>query len=185
MEKQMWRIDAADWTLIPVENATFILEEAKDMVAYTIEINEKISARAFSIFSILLPITSALIAVLVNEKLKPAMNDAMIIFLLFFIISGLIIIMYGLGKIIFPRDLYPSGREPRQVCIPEFLAQGGLDATQAKLAVIVNEIENCQLKISGNNTINTKRIADLKMVMMALGLMFALSTLILAVHFIF
>jgi hypothetical protein len=63
-----FKIEVANWQSIKIENARHILLEAKDYLRYLPEAADKVTARAFTILTTLLPITSALLIFIVNQK---------------------------------------------------------------------------------------------------------------------
>jgi hypothetical protein len=175
MTPQKFKIEVSDWTKINIESAKFILEEAKTYVKYLSDTSDKITNRAFAILAILIPITSALIVFSVNERFKPLIGDKVISYLMLFVIIGLIATMFGLSSIIFPRMFMPLGREPKQICTPEFLSVN-FDIELAKLSMVLNEIENCQAKVDYNKSQNSNRTKQLKHAMLSLGLIFVIAT---------
>ncbi len=178
MEK--FKISVEDWTKINSENAKFILEEAKDYTKYLSDSSDKITNRAFAILAILIPITSALIIFVVNEEIKPVDGYKTITYLLFVVIMGLIAIMFGISKIVFPRMFMPLGREPRDMCSEDLLGVGLTDDL-AKLSIILSEIEASQVKIDYNEQQIAHRTTLLKNLMLSIGILFALIVLTLLV----
>ncbi len=178
MSPQKFKIEVSDWTKINVDNAKFILEEAKTYVKYLSDTSDKITNRAFAILAILIPLTSALIVFSVNERFKPVIGEKVIFYLMFFVIIGLIAVMFGLSTIVFPRMFMPLGREPKQICTAEFLSVN-FDIDLAKLSMILNEIENCQSKVDYNKSQNSRRTKQLKIAMLSLGLIFVIATSII------
>lgn len=156
-----------DWTTINVDNARFILEESKSRVNYLLEIGNKISDRVFTILSLLFPIEAALVAFVVVEKMKGQLSDKIITNLLLFVLVSLVIVMIFLGKIVLPRLSIPAGREPKEICSQkEFLIDDG--SKTVNLAIILNEIENCQNKIDFCSLQNIRRTSELKLCMLSI-----------------
>ena len=178
MSDQKFKIEVSDWTKISIDNAKFILEEAKSYVKYLSDASDKITNRAFAILAILIPITSAMLVFVVNEKVKPILSDNVIPYLLLSVIIGLIAIMFCLSKIVFPRMFMPLGREPKQIATDEFLAVN-FDVELAKHSIVLNEIENCQSKVDYNKTQNSQRMKQLEYAMLSLGILFVLATSII------
>jgi hypothetical protein len=155
MTKNNFKIQVSDWTKINVDNAKFILEEAKDYVKYLSDASDKITNRAFAILAILIPITSALIVFVVNEGIKPVDSYEAIYNLLFIAIIAL-----------------------RDLCIKEFLGID-FDAELAKLSIVLGEIEASQVKIDYNEKQVSDRTKLLKYLMLSIGILFILIILIL------
>ena len=178
MSYQKFKIEVSDWTKINIDNAKFILDEAKAYVKYVSDVSDKITNRAFSILAILIPVTAALMVFVVNEKVKPVFSDKVIMNLLLLVIVGLIAIMFGLSKIVFPRMFMPLGREPKQICTPEFLSVN-LDVKLAQLSIVLKEIENCQTKVDYNEGQNGRRTKQLEYAMLSIGFLFVIATSII------
>ncbi len=181
--------DIDDWDKIDLDNAKFILEEARTYVSFVIDVGDKITDKAFKILALLFPIESALIAFVINEKMKGCIQDYTIANLLIFVVTSIVVIMFYLGKIVLPRSFMPKGRAPVEICKNKELlgipSDGSTDVAALKLALVLNEIENSQAKIYFNNNQNTVRITALKLSMMALGGIVVIAVLTLWVHFFF
>ncbi len=70
--------DIEDWTKIGLENSKFILEEARTYVSYLAEVGDKITSKAFTILTFVIPIESALMAFIVNEKINKKVQDIVV-----------------------------------------------------------------------------------------------------------
>jgi hypothetical protein len=173
MSEKKFKIQVPDWTKINIDNAKFILAEAKEYVRYLSDESNKITNRAFAILAILIPITSAVMIFVVNNAIKPVDGYKNITYLLFIVIIVLIGIMFGLSKIVFPRMFMPLGRQPREICISEFLGVD-FDAELAKLSIVLGEIEASQVKIDYNEKQNVYRTTLLKYLMLSIGILFIL-----------
>jgi hypothetical protein len=176
--KDKFTIKVPDWTKININNAKFILGEAKDYVKYLNDASDKITNRAFAILAILIPITSALTIFIINEQVKPVDDYKDVCYLLYIVIIGLIAIMFGLSKIVFPRMFMPLGREPKDLCTKSFLGID-IEIKLAELSIILNEIEAAQLKIDYNEKQVSNRTYLLKFLMLSIGVMLILVILTL------
>lgn len=166
MEK--FKIVSPDWTKIDVANAKFILQEAKDYLKCQEDNSQRITNRAFTILSILIPILTALLVFIVQQKIHPSFNFGFVVFLCCSVIA-LMMVMFLLAKIVFPGYFFTVGRPPRDLCIPEFLGFG-IETELAHLALILNEIEANQYKIDCNGAQIIQRTNRLKFAMIVLGL---------------
>ena len=171
MSSKRFKIEVSDWTKINSDTARFILEEAKTYFRYLSDVSDKITARAFTILSILIPIASALIYYLVSQKLPSSTLNAPLQQLVYPVVTFLIIVLCMLIKLIFPRMAMPLGRDPQELCIPEFL---GIDYDDklANLSIVLNEIENVKSKIDYTEKQNRQRLTLLKACITILALFF-------------
>ena len=175
-----FQIPVSDWEEVKIENAKFVLTEAQTYAKDLSEASGHITARAFSILTIFIPITSALIAFVVGESMKGNPNY-FITFYIIVIVTSLIVIMFFLGKLVLPRLFMPLGRQPAAICSDEML---GVKLTKelSIIAIVLNEIEDCQQKIEYNECQNNQRIKMLERIMKAGGVLFAIAIITIAVY---
>lgn len=166
-----WSINIEKWEEINPESAKFILEQGEKFLGQTLEIGEKISSRAFSLILILITLVSALTGYSINKYLTENVLSGLIIVNTLYILI-LIVILYFLFMIIFPRLTYVSGRKPSDIAIPDFLENEKPESNVKHLALVLNEIENCQFKIDANEKQNEERITQLKRCITALCISF-------------
>ncbi|MBU1759227.1 MAG: hypothetical protein KKB19_00100, partial [Bacteroidetes bacterium] len=178
-----FKIEITDWTNIDLVNAKFILSEAKDFCKYQNDNSDKITNRAFSILSILLPIVATLIIFIVKEKSTPTFSDDLVFKLLSFVVIVLLIIMFFLSQVVFPRMFMPLGREPKDLCSSDFLGTT-LKKENAQIALVLNEIEATQLKINYNKKQNLTRTTKLKWSLISIGILCLISLSIVFFHLI-
>lgn len=167
-----------DWREIKLDNAQMILEEGKDYVKHLTYSSDKITNRAFAILAILIPITSAMIGYAVTQRDKP---DHFIYYIILGAAVCLIVIMFGLGKLIFPRLFMTPGRAPKEVYTADFLGLN-FDPDKARLALVLNEIKSCQKKIDYNESQISDRMKLLKVQLIGIGLLFTISTVAILIH---
>lgn len=180
MEKKGFEIPVSDWSLVKIENAKFILNEAQNYVKYLSEVSQRITARAFSALTILVPITSALMAFVIREILEHEKINYVVYYSLVIVIT-LIYVMYLLGKIVMPRMYMPVGRSPKELCDDNML--GVKDESELSfVALVLNEIEACQVKIDYNEEQNMERKGLLDKSLKIIALIFITSTIIITVN---
>jgi hypothetical protein len=162
-----WTIQVKDWTLISKDSALFIIGEADKYLKYTIEVSDKVTARAFSFLLICISIFTAIIGFTFKYYSEnPGISLNLICNLLFAIM--LLINCYLLILIVSPRFFMMTGRIPKEIAIPDFLDNQDLTAEQSHLALILNEIENCQTKIEYNINQNQDRLKMFKRTLIVL-----------------
>lgn len=173
MIEKPYYVPVSDYRKAGIENCKFIYQNAFEYVKDTTERSNRITVRAFSIITILIPITSAIIAFLYNQVQTGSINKPILFSLTVIVVLCLLVIMLMLGSVIFPRLFMPVGREPKLVADDEMLGVS-LEKEYALIALYINEIENCQAKIEYNLLQNLNRTRLLKKAMLSLlALMFS------------
>lgn len=158
----MWRIEIENWKSVDIAAANTIFTEANKYLMATHEVAEKITNRAFNIFVILVPVFSLTFGYLFY--LKQSNGYVNLIYAV-----GLLVVVgcsYFLFQVIFPFSFHSPGRKPKELFLSQFFS---LNANEQNLAIVLNEIETCQLKIEHNENINSKRLRTLRNVLVALG----------------
>lgn len=180
MTTEKYKIPVSDWKKVGIDNAKFILTEAQTYAKYVSEESGHITARAFSILTVLIPITSALIAFVVGQTMKGNPNYFITCYIIA-IVTGFIVIMFFLGKLVMPRLSMPLGRIPSNICTDEML---GINHTKelSMIVIVLNEIEDCQQKIEYNEDQNNLRTKKLHMCMKAIGILFAIAIIAIALY---
>ncbi|HLP20464.1 MAG TPA: hypothetical protein VK174_09190 [Chitinophagales bacterium] len=181
MESQNFKIPVSDWTEVGIENAKFVLSEAQSYLRYLSDVSGRITARAFSILTVLATITSALIAFVVKQALDSPSTSNFITYYTVAIVIALIMIMFALGKVVMPRLYMPVGRSPVELCNDEMLGVT-LEKNLSLVALIMNEIENNQNKIAFNERQNAERQTLLNYCLKVVGVLFALSTVTITIY---
>ena len=165
-------IDITEWKTVNIESAKYILHESNTYLKYQVDSTDKITNRAFSILTLLIPITSVIVAFFINEKYKPVYCDRSLNILLLIVLVALISIMFFLGKLVFPRLFMPLGREPRVIAIQDFLINA-----DSYLALVLAEIETAQERMDYNEIEIAARVKTLKNSMISLWAIFIFAVL--------
>lgn len=182
MKTEKFEIKVDDWKLVGIENAKFVLNEAQAYVTYLSDVSSRITARAFSIIVLFFPIIGLFIAFIVKQSMNMPNSNQFLTFYTIAITIALIVIMYGLGKIVRPRLFKPIGRAPKEICNNELLGVT-LEKELSMIAIVFNEIENCQDKIDYNEQQNEERTKNLDFYLKSIGFLFALSTMVTTIYF--
>jgi hypothetical protein len=181
MESQNFKIPVSDWTEVGIDNAKFVLAEAQSYVKYLSDVSGRITARAFSILTVLATITSALIAFVVKQAIDSPTTNTFITYYTVAIVIVLIAIMFALGKVVMPRLFMPVGRSPIEISNDELLGVT-MEKKLSFVALVMNEIENSQNKIDFNERQNAERQTLLNYCIKAVGVLFALSTVTITIY---
>jgi hypothetical protein len=153
MEK--WQCKISDWTKIPKEIATLYLSQADAALKETVETSKTITAKADRIFSIVLPIFSALVAFLFNSiaqkkftQLELAAGLALI---------PLVICLYFSYKNIGKYEVAVPGLHPKHLMTDGNLNPNLKENEQQLISLTLLICESIQDKIDRNIAINTSR----------------------------
>ena len=184
MATENFKIPVTNWTQVKIDNAKFILAEAKENLKFLDDQSSRISNRAFSILTILGPISGALIAFVVGQMMKEPLQTTFFTWYAITIIFCLIAIMLILGRLVMPRKFMSLGRPPKDICNDDMLGIS-LDKELSLIAIVMNEIENCQQKIEYNEIQNDERTILLRQSMKSLVLIFMLAIATLIFYFVF
>ena len=160
--KLEWKLSLENWEGTNVESLKYILQEAQKNLSHTLKENDKLTARGFTLLSIIIPIVSLSLAFLLKDILDAEGQVHHI--MRYFVLGTLIILtfcLFFLIRVIFPRNIMYDGREPIDIA-PEFLESNELSQEQLYPALLIGEIEVFQQKIDWNNKQNFRRIKQLK-----------------------
>lgn len=155
-----------------IDSLKYILEEGKDYLDYTLNESDKITNRAYSIVIFLFAILSGVASYTFNKMVVG--NHDKLVCLNFCLIVFLIILLYHLGHLIFPRSIMAKGRIPNTIALPDFLIIPKVDKDENYILFIIQAIENLQVKINYNLVKNESRQEKLKIVMISIAVMFPL-----------
>lgn len=159
----MWKIELENWKSVDITAANVIYAEANKYLTSTHDVAEKITNRAFNVFVILVPVFSLTFGYLFT--LKQSNGYVNIIYAV-----GLLVVVgcsFFLFRVIFPFSFHNPGRKPKELFVSQFFV---LDTKEQHLAIVLNEIEICQLKIEHNENVNSTRLKTLRNVLVVLGL---------------
>lgn len=177
MSNEPKRISVSDWKKVEIENIKFILTEAQAYFRFLSEAKIRITTRAFSIITILIPLSCLLIAFIIKSIDNEQFTNKQFVFLGTIILINLLYILYGLGKIIMPKKSMPFGREPFKLFQEERLLGLNYDKELSMKALILNEIEDTQNKIEYNKENNQALQFQLNRSMKLIGYLFIGSTI--------
>lgn len=165
-----FKILKTNWKNFSIDSVEFILNENKDYLDYTLAESDKITNRSFSLLLLISTILSAIIG-FTYSKIGNLLFDK-IVYVNFCLIVLLSFTVIFLGKLIFPRQIMAKGRIPTELAKQEFLNNPKLNKEEHYLALVIQEIENCQKKISYNLQSNSERLSDLKGIIFFLIIIF-------------
>lgn len=175
-----WSLEISDWTKSNVKSLELIHTKANEAFNYTTNVADKVSSRAFTFISIIVPIISLIIGLLGNQIVEPTKSIPSTVLIVALIICVPSVLSLGaLIWMIFPKKFMHAGREPKKLAIPQFIQDDNFSSDEQYLSLLISEIEDLQLKIDYNKLINSKRLKVLKWVLRIISASLFLSIIIL------
>jgi len=162
-ETTIWDLPVANKEKIDDKIADFIISQADKALAYSLDVADKTTNRAYAVILIMTPITSTAISLLVKEitekqQIRNPYKIGLYEFLTILCVSALILLL----TIVLPRLTMGSGREPKNIAHDHML-QNENSFKRNLLLIKLNEIKNLQYKISYNDELNDKRVFRFKL----------------------
>ena len=162
-ETTIWDLSVANKEKIDDKIADFMISQADKALAYSLDVADKTTNRAYAVILIMIPITSTAISLLVKEitekqQIRNPHKIDLYEFLTLLCVSALILLL----TIVLPRLTMGSGREPMNIAHDHML-QNENSFKRNLLLIKLNEIKNLQYKISYNDQLNGKRVFRFKL----------------------
>lgn len=177
---QPWTLELGNWTEANIQSLELIHRKANDAFDYTINVAEKISARAFTFISILIPIISLIIGLLGKQLFEQdAAPSSLLISVMLLLCIPALSSLAALIWLIFPRKFMGRGREPQHLADAVFIQTDDYSKAEQYTALLIGEIEDLQHKIHYNDQINFRRIRILKWVLWVISISLFSSLLLL------
>lgn len=171
-----FKIQRTHFKLMSIDSLKYILDEGRDYLDYTIKESDKITNRAYTIVIFLFAILSGVASYTFDKMVLGSHNK--LVCLNFCLIVFLIILLYHLGHLVFPRTIMSKGRIPKTIALPDLLIIPNVDKEENYVLFIIQDIENLQVKIDYNLVKNENRQEKLKIVMISIAIMFPLYLII-------
>jgi hypothetical protein len=172
-----YQIPVSSWKATKVENLKLVNEQGESYLKYLSEVSQRITARAYSIITVLVSINTALMIYLVSESAKTEIRNDFLFFFSLGVIVAIIVLIVITSRLIMPRSYMPVGRAPKEVCNDGMLGVNEADDELSLKAYLMNEIENCQVKIDFNESQNGQRnLLISKIVKWIIGLLIIFSS---------
>ena len=150
---QNWKSDIKNWEKITPEKAKFAFELSAKRLESTIKIKDALDDKAFKLITILIPIQTTVITLLITLIHNNKLDLSILIPLLNFILLGFISICYSIS-IFKPKNFYLPGNQPDNLWKDELLKQD-------EEFIIFNESCNHQDYIYHNDKYNNLSVIAL------------------------
>ena len=159
----MWELKLENWVEANPKILIKIHDKGNQLLDYTIVLDEKISNRAFTLISILVPILYLVLGLILRFAFydmeiedRPILWISIVVCLINGICLGYLI------WIVFPKSFMHPGREPKASSNINFIQSEKFSPDEQEIGFLINEIQNLQFKIEHNESINRKRLRYLK-----------------------
>lgn len=175
-----FKIQLDNWTNSNLKSLEFIHSRANESLKYTVDIKDAITKRAFTFLSILIPILSLFIGILLSPFKPQIPIEKTFLFVAIISCFMLLISILILIFLIFPKGFYYLGREPKRIAFADVI-QEKEDTVEDEpyIGLLLSEIEHLQTKIDFNNKVNYNRLKLLKLVIYIVSMSLTLVLVIL------
>lgn len=163
MKPQIWRTDIKDWSKINKDLINFYLNQAESELKASLDVHDKVTQRAFTILTILIPILSLSFGYLIRQ-ISEHNTDKFLLVIAIICLIAVIFALYNLIRLIFPRHWMIIGRQPKEIFVSSLVDNDTLTPEQLHIGIVMGEIENIQYKIDSNWIQNEERLKILKQV---------------------
>jgi hypothetical protein len=158
-----WKTDILYWDKISKDIYLYMFQQGEKALQITQDAHEKITVRAFTLLSIVVPILSVVISYFINHPMMPAPLKAMTAFAS---VTGFILI-WLLAKLVLPRKRMNVGSPPNRLFTAEALIGNievfqQLDDDTKFKALMSEELQGIQYRIDYNEAIHKNRVFILK-----------------------
>jgi hypothetical protein len=158
---QAWKSDIINWTKLDKPLADFFLNQAEQNLKSTLDLSDRITTRAVSILTIIIPITVLNAGFLLTQLFNHPSSSK---YLVWFALAGLLalaVVLIVLAKLITVRQWMAPGGLPREIFTSHML-DNDLSNAHQYVASVMGEIERVQIKIDFNRAQNAQRLNILK-----------------------
>lgn len=171
-----FKLPKKNWKLFPKDSMTFILNESKEYLGYTLNESDKITNRAFSLVLVLTTILISILGFTFSRMISNEIDKTVYLNIyLSIIITGFIVY---LSTLIFPKQMMQKGRKPNQLAKESLLINEKLTHEEIYLSFIIREVEDIQDKIDFNLAKNEKRRNKLELAMYLIAVLIPIYFLI-------
>lgn len=172
--KKEWTLNLEYWNETNPETLKYVLQEAQLNLDHTLAENDKLTARAFTLVSIIIPVLSLAIGYMVKDMANTLEErHALLEFLSLIAMSVLSYVLFLLIKIIVPRNIMYSGREPKELVTVDNLQSNELSHSDLYISMLISEVEWFQARIEHNDYQNELRIEKLNTAINAISITIA------------
>lgn len=172
MANRIWQTDIQDWTKLTKDIVLFYLTQAESNLKSCLELSDRITTRAFSLLTIIIPIITLTLGYLLKQIIEGNANYWLLLISITCLIISFVC-LYFLVKLIFPRGWMPLGRQPNEI-FTSHMVDNDLDQDKKYIAIVMGEIECIQTKIDYNKLQNNKRLKYLKIVLVLISTAFVI-----------
>ncbi|MCB0768075.1 MAG: hypothetical protein KDB96_16980 [Flavobacteriales bacterium] len=178
---ESWKLPA-DWKKAHLGNMLHALDQGEKRLEYSCAVAQRIGQRAFVIITLLMPMLSVLLYLLVTLAQGGKVKDFPLSIgaLMLFVAPVLVMLGYAVW-IMFPRSRFAEGRFPSETMSADRLVHEEYDQDKLRKAMVSEELEFLDLSIRKNEAQNATRQKHLKRLIIALCCWFLVTVVCLTV----
>lgn len=180
---QKWEIDIIDWEKVPLDAYKLCFEQGQKRLETIINDGEKITNRSYSIITLMIPVLTICLGIIINSIKKGFGSIEVIVSII--VIAVMCFCFYQLSKLILPRREFSNYIEPIEIVNSKRLEPTDLTEDEIIKSIYFNEMTNIQEKIDQNKITNQSRIKIFKkcLITMFLTTIILLTTILLIALF--
>jgi hypothetical protein len=162
----IWELPIESKEKVDDKLADFIINHAEKALAYSLDVADKTTNRAYAVIVLMIPLTSTTIGLLIKEaglniKLRNPHKVTFFEIITVLCLASLVLLL----TIVLPRLTMGNGRSPKDLAHDNMLQNE--NSPERKLLLFkLNEIKNLQYKIGFNSRLNAKRVFRFKVALL-------------------
>ena len=140
----------------------FYFDQAEKSLKSTLELADKISVRAYALLAVVIPILTLILSYLSKNYFGTELLSCQLLGLLWLVLIAVIISFGFLVYVVFPKDYYQLGREPKYIVKNEYYDNPEYPKEASYKLMLSYELENYQYRISYMDKMNNDRVKSIK-----------------------
>ena len=157
-----WDSELDNFEKIDKDLMKFYFEQAEKSLKSTLELADKISVRAYALLAVIVPVLSIIFSYLSKNYFGTELLSCQLLGLLWLLFIPVGISFVLLVKVVFPKDYYQLGREPKYIVKKEYYDNPEYPKEESYKLMLSYELENYQYRISYMDNINNSRVKLIK-----------------------
>jgi hypothetical protein len=158
----LWDSELDNFEKIDKDLMKFYFEQAEKSLKSTLELADKISVRAYALLAVVVPVMSIIFSNLSKNYFGIELLSCQLLGLLWLLLIPIAISFVLLIKVVFPKDYYQLGREPKYIVKKEYYDNPEYPKEESYKLVLSYELENYQYRVSYMDDMNNIRVKSIK-----------------------
>lgn len=175
-------LDEATRSLLDKDSVEFYFKQAEDRLKWTLTNYKNTTDRCYALGGMLLTVFIALVGIIASFLVNDSGNKWILILSIEGCVTCAIAMVIILIKVMRPRMIYPSGRVPKKMGIPEFVKYYSESGMPIYENIVADSLSAYQTYIEDNDRTNAARIryAGYALNVVICGVCVVVGTLLLA-----